>query len=217
MLGLEDGWVTVDGQPSELAWSTLVMDAFLQRVCLSEHAHYATPQIHFDLGTEKGRPFAYHVYGTAFVVARVDCLRGIYEIESVDVVHDYGKSMNESVDRGQTEGGIVQGLGWMTMEEVVFGDNGRLQSDALSNYKIPDIYSAPARIGIEPLPSQGHPMALFGSKAVGEPPLMYGIGGYFAIRRAIREFRPEAEIGFCTPLTPERVLQALYPVPVAAT
>lgn len=207
---LVEEWVTVDGVRAELSWEQLVLASFLERVNLSEHAHYATPEIHFNPDTEKGHPFAYHVYGTAIVVARVDCLRGIYEIDAVQVVHDYGRSMNESVDRGQTEGGIVQGLGWLTMEEILFDERGRLQSDALSNYKVPDLYSAPKSIDIEPLATEGHPMALLGSKAVGEPPLMYGIGGYFAIRNAVRAFRPAAKIQFDAPLTPEKVLLALH-------
>ena len=220
-LGFADERVTLDGAATDLTWQVVVMRAFLARVSLSEHAHYATPLIHFDTETEKGHPFAYHVYGTAFVVAVVDCLRGTYEIESVDVVHDFGKTMNDSVDRGQTEGGIVQGLGWMTMEELCYGDDGRLMSDNLSTYKVPDVYSAPGRIEIEPLAEEPHPLALFGSKAVGEPPLMYGIGGYFAIRAAMCAYRPMlasshgTDFAFAAPITPERVLMALYPQLVA--
>ena len=96
-------------------WSWLLI---IRRVSLSEHAHYTPPGIHFDPAKEKGHPFAYHVYGTAIIGVTVDCLRGIYEVDSVKVVHDFGSSMNYLIDLGQCEGGIVQGIGWMTMEEA---------------------------------------------------------------------------------------------------
>ncbi|MGB3080815.1 MAG: molybdopterin cofactor-binding domain-containing protein, partial [Saprospiraceae bacterium] len=125
-------------------------------------------------------------------------------------VHDYGKSMNTLIDQGQIEGGIVQGLGWMTMEELVYDVNGKLRSNALSSYKIPDIYSAPHTIDIQPLATTRENLAIFSSKAVGEPPLMYGIGAYFAIRDAIRSFNKNASPEYDAPFTPEKVLMALY-------
>ena len=119
-ISLQDQKVLVNGNESELDWKKLVMAAYFRRVSLSEHGHYATPEIHFDAKKEKGHPFAYHVYGSAIVTATIDCLRGTYEFDSVDVVHDFGASMNMAIDRGQCEGGIVQGIGWMTMEEIVY-------------------------------------------------------------------------------------------------
>jgi xanthine dehydrogenase large subunit len=166
----------------------LVNEAHFNRVSLSEHAHYATPGIHFDWSIAKGRPFAYHVYGTAIVGATVDCRRGIYTVDYVKICHDFGSSMNKSVDYGQIEGGIVQGIGWMTLEEIVYDESGRLRSNALSTYKIPDIYSVPKTIEIAPLVTDRENSAIFNSKAVGEPPLMYGIGAYFAIRNAVCAF-----------------------------
>jgi len=207
---IEGEAVLVDGKKSGWDWNKLVMTAFLKRISLSEHAHYATPEIHFDLQKEKGHPFAYHVYGTAIVTATVDCLRGTYEFDSVRVVHDYGKSMNPIIDKGQTEGGIVQGLGWMTMEEVCYDKEGKLKSNSLSTYKVPDIYSAPKEILIHFLETQKDNLAIFNSKAVGEPPLMYGIGGYFALRNAIMAFNPMANIPYDAPMTPEKVLLSLY-------
>jgi xanthine dehydrogenase large subunit len=207
---LNDGFVHRDGERTSLDWQTLVMDAHLQRVNLSEHAHYATPGINFDWGTAKGHPFAYHVYGTAIVGVTVDCLRGRYEVDYVKCCHDFGSSMNTAVDYGQIEGGIVQGLGWMTMEEVVYDDAGKLRSNALSTYKVPDIYSVPKGIEILPLETERENLAVFNSKAVGEPPLMYGIGAYFAIRSAVKSFNPNAELPFDAPFTPEKVLMSLY-------
>ena len=112
--------VFVKNEPTDITWERLVNSAFMQRVNLSAKGHYITPIIHFDKTTEKGHPFAYHVYGTAIITATVDCLRGRYEFDSVKVVHDFGSSMNRSIDLGQAEGGIVQGIGWMTMEDLVF-------------------------------------------------------------------------------------------------
>ncbi|QIP12769.1 molybdopterin-dependent oxidoreductase [Spirosoma aureum] len=209
---LKDEFVYWGDKKTDWYWQRLVMAAYTKRVSLSEHAHYATPDIHYDATKEKGHPFAYHVYGTAIVEVTVDCLRGTYEVDAVKVVHDFGVSMNPLVDRGQIEGGIVQGIGWMTMEEVVFDKAGRLRSNALSTYKVPDIYSVPKQIIIEPLKTEQDNQAIFRSKAVGEPPLMYGIGAYFALRNAVLAFNPAATIPFDAPMTPEKVLLALYNV-----
>ncbi len=202
--------VMVNNKPAGISWNELVMKAYLNRVNLSEHGHYATPVINFDPSKEKGHPFAYHVYGTAITEVTVDCIRGTYEIDAVRVVHDFGTSMNPRVDLGQIEGGIVQGVGWMTLEEIVFDDKGRLRSNALSTYKVPDIYSAPKEINVSFLETISDNLAIFRSKAVGEPPLMYGLGSYFALRNAIKAFNPSSEVGFCAPMTPEKTLLALY-------
>lgn len=222
-LSLKDGWVFRNGDKTSLDWQTLVMEAHLQRVNLSEHSHYATPGISFDWSIAKGHPFAYHVYGTAFVGVTVDCLRGRYEVDYVKCCHDFGTSMNPAVDNGQIEGGIVQGLGWVTMEEVVYDNKGRLRSNALSTYKVPDIYSIPKEIAILPLETARENLAVFNSKAVGEPPLMYGLGGYFAIRNAVLAFLEENGTqektpfpAFGLPFTPEKVLMSLYPEIAAA-
>ncbi len=207
---LKDEWVYADGERTKLNWKTLVNTAHLKRVGISEHANYSTPVIYFDKTIEKGHPFAYHVFGTAITVVTVDCLRGIYEFEAVKIVHDFGRSMNTSIDIGQIEGGLVQGIGWMTMEELIYDKEGRLRSNALSTYKIPDIYSVPKQIDIHGLESQNDNLAIFKSKAVGEPPLMYGIGAYFALRNAIKAFNPGADIPFSAPMTAEKTLLALY-------
>lgn len=202
--------VHVKGRPSSWNWQQLVHAAFVQRVSLSEHGHYATPEIYYDEKKEKGHPFAYHVYGTGIIEVTVDCIRGTYTIDAVKVVHDFGDSMNTDIDRGQIEGGIVQGIGWMTMEEVIYDKEGRLRSNALSTYKVPDIYAVPKTIAIDALQTDRDNLAVFRSKAVGEPPLMYGIGAWFALSNAIRAFHPHADIPFVTPMTPEKVLMALY-------
>ena len=215
---LRNEWIWIEEQQTDLGWEDLVQKAYFERISLSEQMHYATPGVSFNKTKEKGSPFAYHVYGAAAVVARLDCLRGTYIIESVDLVHDVGKSMNPTIDLGQIEGALVQGIGWMTMEELIYDDSGQLRSNALSTYKVPDIYAAPERVAVHFHESEGAALAIQKSKAVGEPPLMYGIGAFFAIRNAILAFRP-GPVPFDAPLTPEKVLLALYPdnAPLFAT
>jgi len=202
--------VFINQDLSGMSWQELIQKAIAQRVSLSAKGHYATPLIHFDKSTEKGHPFAYHVYGTAILVSRVDCLRGIYEIERVALVHDCGNSMNLGVDLGQIEGGLVQGIGWMTLEELKYDVQGVLLSNTLATYKIPGIYSAPKQIDVCLLETAGSDYAIHKSKAVGEPPLMYGIGAYFSLFNAILAFNPTATLVYHTPMTPEKVLMMLY-------
>ncbi len=207
---LKDGMVYTNGNKTELTWDQLVMIAFLKRICLTENGHYATPTIHFDMTKEKGHPFAYHVYGLALMQVTLDCVRGTYEFDTVKIVHDFGKTMNPSVDFGQIEGGLVQGMGWMMMEDLRYNDRGQLLSNTLSTYKIPDIYSVPKTVTIEALKTNGSDLAILKSKAVGEPPLMYGIGAYFAIDNAIKSFNPNFTSTFDAPFTHEKVLMGLH-------
>ena len=210
---IKDEIIFVNGEATKLTWAELIPLTYMKRISLSEHSHYATPGLHWDYNTEKGHPFAYHVYGTAITTVTIDCLRGIYEVDAVKMVHDFGTSMNAIIDRGQIEGGLVQGIGWMTMEEIVFDKEGTLRSNALSTYKVPDIYSVPKTIDIHFLETVNDNLAIFRSKAVGEPPLMYGLGTYFALRNAIKAFNPKSNIGFSAPMTPEKVLMSLYNEP----
>jgi len=198
------------GKKTKLSFDKLIQIAYLNRVSLSAQAHHSTPNIHFDKSKEKGQPFAYHAYGVGIVQATVDCIRGTYEIDSVKVVHDFGKSLHPIVDKGQAEGGIVQGIGWMTMEEVLYNDEGQLLTNALSTYKVPDIHFAPNDIQVLFLENSPNPYGPYQSKAIGEPPLMYGIGAYFAIRNAIKEFKRKNKLPFKAPMTPENVLLSLY-------
>ena len=210
IIELKDEMVFANETKTEISWNDLITRAFTQRVALSENAHYATPTIHYDKTKEKGHPFAYHVYGTSIHEVTVDCLKGTYEFDCINIVHDFGKSMNKDIDNGQIEGGLVQGIGWMTLEEIIYNDKGRLVSNALSTYKVPDIYSVPKQINITHLETEGHELAIKKSKAVGEPPLMYGIGAYFAIRNAVKAFNPNADLAVNAPYTPEKVLMDLY-------
>ena len=194
-----------------LNWNQLVTVALSQRVNLSEHAHYSTPEIYFDKKAEKGHPFAYHVYGTAAIFVTIDGLRGTYQVDEVHIVHDFGNSMNWHIDLGQVEGAFVQGMGWMTMEEILYDKSGKLISNALSTYKVPDLYSVPKTVNVQPLRCEGPELAIKKSKAVGEPPLMYGLGVYFALRDAIQQFNSYSNsLAFDAPMTPEKVLDQLY-------
>lgn len=207
---LKDELVYINNEKTALTWNELIAKAMMKRVALTENAHYATPVIHFDKTKEKGHPFAYHVYGTAVFTTTVDCVRGTYEFDDVKIVHDYGKSMSQGIDLGQVEGALIQGIGWMTMEEIAYNSKGKLLSNSLSTYKVPDIFSIPKNIDILPLETEGNEMAILKSKAVGEPPLMYGIGAYFAIQNAIKAFNPNYKLKFHAPMTPEKVLNGLY-------
>ena len=200
-------------QGRELAWNweTLVQKAYTARISLSAQAHYATPKIFFDRQTNRGQAFAYHVHGAALLTVTLDCLRGTYQFDQVRIVHDAGRPLDPLIDLGQTEGAAIQGLGWLTMEELIYDYKGRLVTDSLSGYKVPDIHSTPRDFSVEFLPLSRDAAGPFQSKATGEPPFMYGIGGVFALLNAMRAFRPQLEVDFTTPLTPERVLMALYP------
>ncbi len=212
-LELKDGFLWVDAKKS-WTWEELVSNAYFNRIGLSAHGFYATPNVHFDADKESGRPFSYHVYGTAITEVTVDCIRGCYDIDWVGVVHGLGRPINPVVDLGQIEGGLAQGIGWMTLEELAYNDDGKLTSHALSTYKAPDVYSAP-EFEVEMLVNE-NPVGPHGSKAVGEPPLMYGIGSFFAIRDAMRSFQKDADhedktdFAFDAPLTPEKVLMDLH-------
>lgn len=209
-ISMKEEKVLRNGEPSDITWETLVREAFLMRIALSENGHYATPVIFFDKSVEKGHPFAYHVYGIAVVTVMLDCLRGTYKTDRVLIVHDFGNNINPDIDLGQMEGGVMQGIGWMTMEEVIFDNQGKMLTDSLSTYKVPDILSAPGTLEIRALDKEGPGLALMKSKAIGEPPFMYGIGAYFALQNAIRSFNPSWKPDYNAPLTPEKVLMRLY-------
>lgn len=202
--------VLINGSAIGLNWFQLVQKAYVKRINLASQAHYATPDIFFDSSVNKGNPFAYYSFGTAFIEATVDCLRGLYRINRVKIVHDFGKSINPVIDKGQAEGALMQGIGWMTMEELVYNENGKLLTDALSTYKVPDIHSIPLETEIVFLEDSPNINGVLQSKAIGEPPFMYGIAAYFAILNAIKEFNNNIPKIIEAPITPERTLLYLY-------
>jgi xanthine dehydrogenase large subunit len=208
-LSMESGHVTRNGSPTPLSWEEVVAKTHEARIDLSAHGFYSTPDLVYDAKSEKGSPFAYHVYGCAAVTATVDVLRGSYRVDSVHIVHDGGESIDKAVDLGQVEGGLAQGLGWALLEDLSFDGKGRLLADSLSTYKVPDVHFLPAKVEVEFLQGVPNPKAVMKSKAIGEPPLMYGIAGYFAVLDALRAARPDGPGLYDLPLTPEKVLDYL--------
>lgn len=206
-----DEEVWIGGKKTEWTWPALVETAYLSRTDLSAHGFFATPDIHFDKQKETGRPFAYHAGGTAVTEVTLDCVRGRYSIDAVHIVHDVGRPLNRVVDIGQVEGALAQGLGWMTVEDLQYDNRGRLQSRNLASYKVPDAFFMPDVLEVEFLDDADEVLGPYGSKAVGEPPLMYGIGVFFALRHAMRAFAPDVDLPFAAPLTPERVLLGMHP------
>lgn len=206
---IKDNYVYVDNKKTDLSWEQLINKAYLKRTNLSAQAFYATPKIYFDGEKGKGRPFAYHVFGTAIIEATVDCLRGTYEFDKVTIAHDAGKSINYLVDLGQVEGGLLQGMGWMTIEQLMWDEKGRILTDSFASYKVPNVHYTP-EIETKFLENVENPEAVLYSKAIGEPPFMYGIGAYFALKNAIQAFKKDKEWKYSAPLTPEKILLYLY-------
>ncbi|MBB3189025.1 xanthine dehydrogenase molybdopterin binding subunit [Halomonas cerina] len=193
-----------------IPWGELIQAAYMGRVSLSEKGFYATPLIHYDRATGRGRPFYYYAFGAAVAEVEVDTLSGEYWVSRADILHDVGDSLNPAIDIGQIEGGFIQGMGWLTSEELVWNDAGRLVSDGPATYKIPAFGDLPETFNVELL--QGHPnsqASIYRSKAVGEPPFMLAISVWSALRDALAglaDYRVSPALD--TPATPERVLMA---------
>ncbi len=210
-LSIANGLVHRNGNATGMTWEQLALKAYFSRFPLMAHGFYTPPDIHYDPVKGFGKPFHYYTYGTCLIETTVDCLRGIYTIDSAKLVHDLGRGIVEDVDLGQVEGGLAQGIGWVTLEELIYNDEGILLSHALSTYKCPDGDFLPDEFHVMFLENADNPGGPLGSKAVGEPPFMYGIAAYFSIQKAIEAFRrqdPDQEV--VSPMTPERVLLSLY-------
>ena len=195
----------------KIAFAEVVNAAYLARVSLSSTGFYKTPKIHWDRAAGKGRPFYYFSYGAAACEVAVDTLTGEYRVERVDILHDVGDSLNPALDLGQIEGGFVQGMGWLTMEELWWDGEGRLRTHAPSTYKIPACSDRPRVFNVELLQdSPNREETIFRSKAVGEPPLMLAISVLHALSDAVASV---ADHRVCprldAPATPERVLMAV--------
>jgi xanthine dehydrogenase molybdopterin-binding subunit B len=193
-----------------IPFAKLVQQCYLERVSLSSTGYYATPGIHWDWNTVSGRPFAYFACGAAVSEVEVDGYTGMSRVIRVDILHDVGDSLNPGIDRGQIEGGFVQGLGWLTSEELKWDVEGRLLTHSASTYQIPAISDAPMEFNVTLLPAAQNPNAVHGSKAVGEPPLMLAISVREAIRDAVASFgTPGGEVRLASPATGEAVFAAI--------
>ena len=179
------------------------------RIHLSEAGYYKTPKVEWDRANARGRPFYYFAYGAACSEVAIDTLTGEMRLERVDILHDVGHSLNPALDIGQIEGAFVQGMGWLTTEELVYDNKGRLRTHAPSTYKIPVASDIPAHFNVTLFQGANREDTVFRSKAVGEPPLMLGISVYSAILNAISSLKPGAQVPLDAPATPERILKAV--------
>jgi xanthine dehydrogenase large subunit len=201
----------VHGGEESMSFAALAQLAWLQRVSLSATGFYRTPAIHWDPATMTGRPFFYFAYGAAASEVAIDTLTGEYRVLRTDIIHDCGRSLNPAIDRGQIEGGFVQGMGWLTMEELWWDGAGRLRTHAPSTYKIPGSRDVPADFRVHILDdAPNRAPTIFRSKAVGEPPLMLAISVWLALRDAVASLADHRlGVSLDAPATPERVLGAV--------
>ena len=188
----------------------VVRQAYANRIQLWSDGFYRTPKIHYDKTTLTGRPFYYFAYGAACTEVALDILTGESRVLRVDILHDVGQSINPAIDLGQIEGGFVQGMGWLTCEQLVWDSSGRLRTHAPSTYKIPAVGDIPAHFQVDFWPEPNREDNVHGSKAVGEPPFMLAISVYEALREAVASARPPGTcIELEAPATPENLLRAL--------
>ena len=198
----------------QLSFAEFVQLAYMNRVSLSATGFYKTPKIHFDRKTAKGRPFFYFANGAAVSEVIIDTLTGEYKLLRTDILQDVGTSLNPAIDKGQIEGGFVQGLGWLTTEELVWNEKGRLLSNNAATYKIPAITDIPADFRVELLKDDpNREQTIYNSKAVGEPPFMLAMSVWSALRDAISSISDyNISPPLDTPATPERILFAVMAV-----
>ena len=192
-----------------VSFQELARLAFTERVSLSSTGHYATPKLSWDRATASGRPFLYFAGGAACSEVTVDTETGEMRVDRVDILHDAGRSLNPAIDMGQIEGGFVQGMGWLTTEELVFDDDGRLLTHAPSTYKIPTCSDVPADFRVALFePGRNREPTIHRSKAVGEPPLMLALSVFCAITDALASLAPGRVPPLDAPATPEAILRA---------
>ncbi len=191
-----------------VAFEELIQQAYFGQVSLSATGFYRTPKIYYDRDQARGRPFYYFAYGAACSEVIVDTLTGEYRMLRSDILHDVGASLNPAIDIGQVEGGFVQGMGWLTMEELVWNDKGKLMTSGPASYKVPAVADMPLDLRVKLVENRKNPEdTVFHSKAVGEPPFMLGISVWCAIKDAVAslaDYKVQPKID--APATPERVL-----------
>ncbi|MFF3981260.1 xanthine dehydrogenase molybdopterin binding subunit [Streptomyces sp. NPDC001828] len=203
------------GTDRELGWDDLVRTAYFQRVQLSAAGYYRTEGLHWDAKAFRGTPFKYFAHGAAATEVEVDGFTGAYRIRRVDIVHDVGESLSPMIDIGQVEGGFVQGAGWLTLEDLRWNTDdgpqrGRLLTQAASTYKLPSFSEMPEEFNVSLLENAPEEGAVYGSKAVGEPPLMLAFSVREALRQAAAAFGPDGtSVELASPATPEAVYWAV--------
>jgi xanthine dehydrogenase large subunit len=200
----------VTANDKQFSFAEFIQLAYMNRVSLSATGYYKTPKIHYDREKAKGQPFFYFANGAAVSEVLIDTLTGENKLLRTDICQDVGKSLNPAIDKGQIEGAFIQGMGWLTTEELVWDNQGRLLTTGPASYKIPAIGDTPAEFNVELLPDSDNTEAtIFHSKAVGEPPLMLGISVWSAICDAVASLRDHRLSPLLdAPATPERILNA---------
>ena len=195
---------------NQLSFSEVVGAAYTQRISLSATGFYRTPGIHYNRSAGRGKPFHYFAVGAAVTEVEVDGHTGMMRLLRVDILHDVGESINAAVNRGQIEGGFIQGMGWLTMEELVWDANGQLLTHSPDTYKIPAIGDVPTDLRVEFLSNAAQPNNIYGTKAVGEPPLMLAISVREAIRDAVAAFgNGSGLVELASPATCEAIYKAI--------
>jgi xanthine dehydrogenase molybdopterin binding subunit/xanthine dehydrogenase small subunit len=207
---ISDGKVTARGCAASADMADVCFLAHWKRVSMSASGFYATPGIHWDWSTSSGRPFQYFACGAAVAEVEVDGYNGMHRVLRIDAVQDVGNSLNTGVDLGQIEGGIVQGVGWLTREELLWDKQGRLMTHSASTYQIPAISDAPIEMHVTLLPMAEQEGTIHGSKASGEPPLMLAFSVREAIRDAVAAFgSKDGEVPLASPATAEGIFAAI--------
>jgi xanthine dehydrogenase large subunit len=199
----------VSGGGNAVAFAELCEAAYRQRVALFAQGDYRTPEIHFDPKRGRGKPFHYFAFGAAVSEVEVDGFTGDSRLLRTDILQDVGDSISPIVDRGQIEGGFMQGVGWLTLEELLWDEHGRLATAGASTYKLPSWSDVPEVFNVDFLERATQPGVVMGSKAVGEPPFMLAISVREAIRDAVGAFGEGGVVTFASPATPERVFFAV--------
>ena len=200
---------TVTGGGRSMTFAECAKACWLARVSLSSTGFYRTPEIHWDRANARGKPFLYFAYGAACSEVIIDTLTGEMRVLRADVLHDVGRSLNPALDIGQIEGGFVQGMGWLTTEELVFAPDGRLLTHAPATYKIPVASDVPAVFTVALHEGGRLPDTIYRSKAVGEPPFMLALSVFSAIGDAIGALAPGRPVALDAPATPEAILRAV--------
>ncbi len=198
-------WAWTD-QGESMSFAQACTQAWLNRVPLASAGYYATPDIHYDRSAGRGKPFHYFAYGASMSEVELDGLTGEWRLRWVRILHDVGDSLSPDIDRGQIEGGYLQGVGWLTCEQMVWSEAGHVLTTGPSTYKIPAVGDAPLELELRLLERAHTPEVIHGSKAVGEPPFCLAISTWLALRRAVRSFGGR-ELGL--PATPESLLLAI--------
>jgi xanthine dehydrogenase molybdopterin binding subunit/xanthine dehydrogenase small subunit len=205
-----NGAARVKGADNAIPFAKVCAKAYTERISLSTTGYYKTPGIHWDWTKAEGRPFHYFACGAAVAEVEVDGFSGMHRVRRVDIVQDVGDSLNPGVDRGQIEGGFVQGMGWLTREELKWDQKGRLLTHSASTYQIPAFSDAPIEFNVTLLPMAAQPNTIHGSKAVGEPPLMLAFSVREALRDAVAAFgQPGGEVPLASPATGEAIFKAI--------